>query len=176
MKALAQPHKGSFAGVTMESRPGVHWKLLNSVLQTQPSWPAVVARLTLAMVMFPHGAQKTFGWFNGYGFSGTMNFFIGTMHIPWLFALAAILAEALGPIALAAGFGARIAAAVIAIDMTVAALTSHIQNGFMMDWFRNQKGEGFEYHLLAIGLCAVVILLGGGTGSMDLKLSRRLSR
>ena len=28
----------------------------------------LILRLTLAVVMFPHGAQKTLGWFGGYGF------------------------------------------------------------------------------------------------------------
>ena len=123
--------------------------------------------------MFPHGAQKIFGWFGGGGFSGTMNFFTETMQIPWVLALAAILAESLGPIALVAGIGTRVAALAIATNMVVAALTSHAQNGFFMDWFRNQKGEGFEYYLLALGLCAVVLILGGGTASVDRKITGR---
>jgi putative oxidoreductase len=42
-----------------------------------------------------------------------------------------------------------------------------------MDSFGNQKGEGFEYHLLAFGLCAVLLVLGGGTGSLDRMISDR---
>ena len=145
--------------------------LAGTVVGTEASIAALLARLTLAVVMFPHGAQKVFG--GGGGFSGTMNFFIETMQIPWIFALAAILAEFLGPVALALGVGTRIAAFAIATNMIVAAFSSHLQHGFFMDWFRNQNGEGFEYHLLAFGLCAILLVLGGGTASLDRRLSNR---
>jgi putative oxidoreductase len=62
------------------------------ILSTHGSITALIARLTLGLVMFPHGAQKMLGWFGGYGFTGTMGFFTGMMHIPALFALLAILA------------------------------------------------------------------------------------
>jgi putative oxidoreductase len=148
-------------------------KLARKVIGTEASIAALLARVMLAVVMFPHGAQKVFGWFGGGGFSGTMNFFTETMHIPWIFALAAVLAESLGPVALTLGLGTRVAAFAIAVNMIVAALSSHLQYGFFMDWFRNQNGEGFEYHLLALGLCAVLLVLGGGTASLDLRLSSR---
>jgi putative oxidoreductase len=147
--------------------------LARPVIRTQASIAALVARLTLAGVMLPHGAQKVFGWFGGGGLSGTMNFFTETMHIPFIFALAAILAESLGPIALALGIGTRVAALAIAVSMTVAVMTSHLKHGFFMNWFGNQSGEGFEYHLLVLGLCVILLLLGGGTASMDRKILDR---
>jgi putative oxidoreductase len=147
--------------------------LARMVVGTEASIAALLARLTLAVVMFPHCAQKVFGWFGGGGFSGTMNFFTETMHIPWIFALAAILAESLGAVALVLGVGTRVAAFAIATNMIVAGVTSHLQHGFFMDWFRNQNGEGFEYHLLALGLCAILLILGGGTASLDRRLSHR---
>jgi putative oxidoreductase len=119
------------------------------------------------------GHRKSLAGLAVAGFSGTMNFFTETMHIPWIFALAAILAESLGPIALALGIGTRVAALAIAVTMTVAVLTSHLQHGFFMNWFGNQSGEGFEYHLLALGLCVILLLLGGGTASMDRKILDR---
>src|SRR5204863_10138284 len=100
------------------------------------------------------------------------NFLITTMGIPWISALAAVLAESLGSIALIFGLGTRIAVAAIATNMVVAVLTSHLQAGFFMNWFGNQKGEGYEYHLLALGLAGVLMIRGGGKGSMDLVLSR----
>ena len=57
-------------------------------------------RLVLGVVFFAHGAQKALGWFGGYGFSGTMGFFTGMMHIPALFAVLAIAAEFLGGLGL----------------------------------------------------------------------------
>ncbi len=146
-----------------------------ALVQTESSSVALLARLVLALVMLPHGLQKTAGWFGGYGFTGTMQFFTATVGIPWVFALAAILAETVGPLALAAGFATRLGAAAIATNMVVAALMQHIQNGFFMDWFRTQPGEGIEYHLLAVALCAVVFLLGGGTASIDRHLTAKFT-
>ncbi|MBA3883636.1 MAG: DoxX family protein [Chthoniobacterales bacterium] len=147
-----------------------------ALVQTQSGSVALVARLVLAIVMLPHGLQKTAGWFGGYGFSGTMQFFTATLGIPWVLALAAILAETIGPIALAAGFATRVGAAAIGTNMVVAALIRHLENGFFMDWFHTQPGEGIEYHLLAVALCAVVFVLGGGTASVDRHLTKKFTR
>ncbi|MEC8990890.1 MAG: hypothetical protein VYC64_14145 [Candidatus Latescibacterota bacterium] len=51
-------------------------------------------------------------------------------------------------------------------------LTIHQSNGFFMNWSGAQAGEGFEYHLLALGLVLVTIIRGGGRGSVDGVLSR----
>jgi len=138
-----------------------------ALLKTDDSVTPLIARLTLGLVMFPHGAQKALGSFGGYGFSATMNFFTGQLHIPALFAFLAIAAEFAGSIALITGFFSRVSAFGIAIVMLVATLTVHGSNGFFMNWAGNQKGEGFEYHLLAIGLALVVIISGGGKWSID---------
>ena len=126
----------------------------------------VVLRATLAVVMFPHGAQKTLGWFDGHGFKGTMQFFAKS-GIPAPLAFLAIMAEFLGPIGLALGLLTRVAALGIAAVMLVAALTVHREHGFFMNWFGNQRGEGFEYHLLALGLALALIISGGGAWSLD---------
>lgn len=149
-------------------------KSLQLLLKTSDSTASLLARLTLGLVMFPHGAQKALGWFGGYGFSGTMNFFTGTMHIPAVFGFLAILAEFAGSLGLIAGLFSRVAALGIAGVMTVAIVTSHLGNGFFMNWYGNQKGEGFEYHLLALGLALVVLIHGAGKGSLDLLIARRI--
>ena len=145
--------------------------MLRKLIETPNDLLPLVLRLTLGGVMFPHGAQKLLGWFGGYGFSGTMGFFIGTMHIPALFAFLAIMAEFFGSLGLLAGLLTRVAAFGIGCVMVVAVLTSHLQNGFFMNWFGSQKGEGFEYHLLALGLVAALLIRGGGRGSLDQQLS-----
>ena len=142
------------------------------LLKTNNSFAPTLARLTLGVVMFPHGAQKVLGWFGGYGFSGTMNFFTQQMHIPAAFALLAIAAEFLGSLALVTGFLSRIAALGIIVEMAVAVAMVHAPNGFFMNWFGNQKGEGFEYHLLAIGLALIVLIYGGGKASADSLIGR----
>jgi putative oxidoreductase len=124
-------------------------------------------RLTLGIVMFPHGAQKALGIFGGYGFSGTMNFFAQTWHIPAPFAFGAIMAEFAGGIALILGVASRLAALSIVANVLVAIVLVHAQYGFFMNWFGTQKGEGFEFHLLAIAVALPVIFRGSGALSLD---------
>jgi len=147
--------------------------MLRRLIDTRDDILPLVLRLVLGGVMFPHGAQKLLGWFSGYGFGGTMSFFTGTMHIPALFAFLAIMAEFFGSLGLLAGLLTRVAAFGVGCVMVVAVLTTHLHNGFFMNWFGNQKGEGFEYHLLVLGIVAVLMLRGGGRGSIDRQLSIR---
>ncbi len=147
-------------------------KALQLLCKTSNSFAPLLARLTLGLVMFPHGAQKTLGWFGGYGFSGTMNSFTQQMHIPAPLAFLAIAAEFAGSIGLILGCFSRVAAFGIATNMVVAILTVHAANGFFMNWFGAQKGEGFEYHLLAIGLAFIVFIYGAGKFSLDALISR----
>ena len=149
---------------------------LQLLIKTNSSFGPLVARLILGLAMFPHGAQKVFGWFGGHGFTGTMQFFTGTMHIPALFAFLAIAAEFAGALGLIVGLLSRVAAFGVASVMVVAIVTVHASNGFFMNWLGNQKGEGFEYHLLAIGLALVVMIQGAGKASLDGLISRRLAK
>ncbi|HEX4343034.1 MAG TPA: DoxX family protein, partial [Verrucomicrobiae bacterium] len=55
----------------------------------------------------------------------------------------------------------------IAVNMLVAVFMVHGANGFFMNWMGNQKGEGFEYHILALGLASIVMVAGGGKWSVD---------
>lgn len=146
--------------------------LLSRLFATSDSWGATALRVALALVFFPHGAQKLFGWFGGYGFNGTMGYFTGALGIPYVFGVAAILAESLGAAALLLGFGTRIAAFALAVNMAVAALLVHARFGFFMNWFGNQQGEGIEYHILAISALAVVMAIGGGRLSVDRSIAR----
>jgi len=147
--------------------------MFKKIINTKSDLVSTILRLTLGIVMFPHGAQKMLGWFGGYGFEGTMGFFTGQMGIPAVFAFLAILAEFAGSLGLITGLLTRVAALGIASVMTVAVLTTHLSNGFFMNWFGNQKGEGFEYHLLALGLAIAIIIRGGGAFSIDQKLSEQ---
>lgn len=145
--------------------------MYKKIINTQNDVAATVLRLTLGVVMFPHGAQKMLGWFGGYGFEGTMGFFTGQMGIPAVFAFLAILAEFAGALGLITGLLTRVAAFGIACVMVVATLTSHLAHGFFMNWYGNQSGEGFEYHLLALGLAIAIMIRGGGAFSIDKKIS-----
>jgi putative oxidoreductase len=141
--------------------------LLYFLTRTSGHWTPLILRLTLALVFFPHGAQKVLGWFGGYGFTGTMGFFTAKMGLPYVVALLPVLTEFLAPFALVAGFCTRIAALATGVNMIVAVLMVHLANGFFMNWTGAQKGEGFEYHLLVIGLAAALIVQGAGRWSVD---------
>lgn len=141
----------------------------------ESSTALLVQRLTLGLVMFPHGAQKLLGWFGGYGFEGTMGFFTGTLHVPALVALLVILGESIGSLLLLAGLGTRAAAFGISAIMLGAVATTHAKVGFFMNWFGTQQGEGFEFHLLALALAVPLAIWGGGRAAVDSTVARALA-
>ena len=145
--------------------------MLQKVLNTENNFTGLVLRLTLGLILLPHGAQKLLGWFGGYGFTGTMNFFTDVMHLPWLIGFAVILIEFFGSLLLLFGLGSRIIAGLITVLLLGIIFSSHIQFGFFMNWFGNQKGEGIEYFLLAIGLAVGIVVNGAGKLSLDQALS-----
>jgi putative oxidoreductase len=144
------------------------------LFSTTDSRTRAFQRIVLALVIFPHGAQKLFGWFGGYGFDGTMKYLTEGAGLPSVVALLVILAESFGSILLAFGFLSRIAAAGIAAVMFGAIAIVHAKVGFFMNWSGQQQGEGFEFHLLALALALPVALLGGGAASVDQAIWRRL--
>jgi putative oxidoreductase len=125
----------------------------------------------MGIVFFAHGAQKALGWFGGGGYSGTMSFFTH-MGIPAIFGFLAICAEFLGGLGLIIGLFGRIAACGIMCNMVVAMAMVHIHQGFFMNWGGNQRGEGFEYHLLALALGLTILVRGSGPLSVDNFLTR----
>jgi putative oxidoreductase len=135
-----------------------------------------VLRLTLGVLFFAHGAQKMLGWFGGYGFDATMNAFTTQMGIPALFAFLAIAAEFFGGLGLIFGALTRVAAFGIASVMAVAATMVHAQFGLFMNWAGTQKGEGFEYHLLALAISVALIVRGAGALSVDRWIATRAAR
>ena len=150
---------------------GAFHRIAASVLSTDGSLRLTILRLALGLVILPHGLQKTIGWFGGYGFDATLGYFSG-IGIPAFFGFLAIAAESLGAIALITGFTTRIAAFGIAVTMLVAS-SMHAANGFFMNWSGQQKGEGFEYHILAIAIAVVLMIGGAGRFSLDRLVTRR---
>lgn len=133
-----------------------------------------VLRLTLAIVMLPHGCQLLFGWFNGFGFNGSMNYFTQVEGLPWLVGFGVILLQFLGVLLILFGFMGRLLAFAMTVLFIGMILTSHWQHGFFMNWMGSQKGEGFEFHLLAIGLCLTLLASGSGSYSFDALLTKKL--
>ena len=145
---------------------------MHTILHTREDWKLALVRVVLGCVFFAHGAQKALGWFGGQGFSGTVQTFTTQMGIPEVFAILAILAEFAGGLGLIVGLFGRIAAFGVLCNMAVAVMMVHSQVGFFMNWTGQQKGEGFEFHLLAMAMCAAVIIGGSGALSLDLLLDR----
>jgi putative oxidoreductase len=153
------------------SRTGAPSRLLQPAFATHPDWAPAAVRLTLAAVMLPHGAQKLLGWFGGGGFSATMDG-MSQMGLPAAVVLFVILTESVGSLLLLAGLGTRFVALAFIGLMTGAIATVHAPNGFFMNWFGNQAGEGFEYHLLVIGMALALVIAGGGRLSIDRVIAR----
>jgi putative oxidoreductase len=141
--------------------------MIKNILSAQNDYTGLILRLSLGLIILPHGAQKLLGWFGGYGFTNTMHYFTETIHLPWLIGFAVILIETIGALLLIAGFGSRIIGVLMAVLMTGIIFSVHIENGFFMNWFGNQKGEGIEYCLLAIGLALSIVSNGAGIYSVD---------
>jgi len=141
--------------------------MFTNILSANGDITGLILRLTIAFIIFPHGAQKLVGWFGGHGFKGTMGFFTGSVHLPYIVGLSVILIEFFAPVLLLLGLGTRIATVGIIGLMIGIILTAHKQNGFFMNWGGDQKGEGFEYHLLVIGLAIALLIEGAGRFSLD---------
>jgi putative oxidoreductase len=131
------------------------------------SWSGLILRITIALTMFPHGAQKLLGLFGGYGFKPTIDYFTNTMKLPWIIAILIVVIEFICPIALLIGVGSRLCSLLVIIIMTGAIITTNYKFGFFMNWFGTQTGEGFEYHLIVIGICIALLFTGSGKYSID---------
>lgn len=147
---------------------------MKAMLETDDNWTGLILRVTLGLVIFPHGAQKLLGWYGGFGFDGTMGFFTQQMGLPWLIAFLVVIGESFGSVALLAGLLTRFTAASMAAIMLGAITTVHLPYGFFMNWFGKQQGEGYEYHLLAIGIAAALLVTGGGRWSVDRVIAEKI--
>src|ERR1035437_4925095 len=146
--------------------------MLKRLVSTPNDIVFTALRLVLGVVFFVHGSQKMLGSFGGYGFKGTMGFFTQMMHIPAPFAFLAIAAEFFGGLGLIVGLLTRIAAFGITVNMLMAILTVHLANGFFMYWTGQQKGEGFEYHLLVLAMTVALMIRGAGAFSLDRAIAK----
>ena len=140
-----------------------------AVLATPADPAPALARIALGAMILPHGLQKTVGWFGGPGFEGALAFFTETMGLPWIVGLFVVGAELLGGIGLILGLAGRLSALGVGAVMVGAAVTTHLHNGFFMNWFGALPAgsEGWEFHLLATALAAIVAIRGSGALSLD---------
>lgn len=140
---------------------------VKTLLATDPTIGLTIARITLGLVILPHGAQKLLGLFGGHGYSATIEFFTTQMGLPGMVAFSIIIIEFFGSVSLILGLFSRLWALWLAGMFIGIIYTTQLEHGFFMNWFGNQTGEGYEYSLLVIGLALSIIAEGSGKWSMD---------
>ncbi|HMI01391.1 MAG TPA: DoxX family protein [Pedobacter sp.] len=138
-------------------------------LPASDNYAPLILRLTLGLILWPHGAQKLLGSFNGHGFERTMHYFTETVHLPALIGFLVIMMEFFGSIAIVLGLATRILSGVTILLFTGITITHHWHAGFFMDWFgTNPPGfEGFEFDLLMMGMALSLVISGGGKYAAD---------
>jgi putative oxidoreductase len=147
-------------------------QMKNLIFNTNNEFTPTIIRITLGLVIAAHGFQKLLGWFGGFGYAGTMQFFNETMHFPAVLGFLIIMLESIGAIALVFGFATRFLSLAF-VFLALGIMNVHIDNGFFMNWFGNQKGEGLEYFLLWIAMAVSLIVTGGGRFSVDRAIVNR---
>ncbi len=126
-------------------------------------------RIAAGLFLVPHGAQKLFGLFGGYGLEATGQFFKTQLGFAngYLAALGAGSVEFFAGLALALGLFTRFAAASIFVLLAVAA-TFHLDAGFF--W----NDGGWEYPVLWAIVVGAFAVKGGGRLSVDRLIGREL--
>jgi putative oxidoreductase len=145
--------------------------MLKRLMQTEEDVGMLLVRLALGIVMFPHGAQKLLGWFDGHGFAATMQG-LGQM-LPSAIVFLVIVIEFFGALGLILGFLGRVAALGVLAVMLGALFMVHLPHGFFMNWTGQQAGEGFEYHILASAMALAILIKGSGSLSVDRAMSEK---
>jgi putative oxidoreductase len=149
--------------------------MLRTLMRTDDDTAALLLRLVLGIVIFPHGAQKVLGWFGGPGFGGALGLFT-QLGVPAALAVLAMAAEFLGSLGLIVGLLSRVAAFGILAVQLGAVLLIHRHVGFFMNWSGQQKGEGFEFALLAMAIAVAIMIKGSGALSLDRAIVERERR
>jgi len=149
--------------------------MLEKLIRTDAGAAQLLIRVALGVVIWPHGAQKVLGWYGGPGFAGTLQIFAGLGFAPAA-TMVLMAVEFVGAALLVLGFLTRLWALGIGTTITICMFMNHVQHGFFMNWFGTQAGEGFEYHLLVIGIALALLLRGGGMLSVDRALSSAKDR
>ena len=149
------------ASASMPSTPKPIIPVLHGLATLLSPLAEPMVRVTAGLLLVPHGAQKLFGLFGGYGLEATGQFFASKLGLPASFALLAGLIECVGGLMLALGFATRAVAVLVFGVMAVAVVSVHLPNGFF--W----TSGGYEYPLLWAVVALSYALRGGGRFSLD---------
>jgi len=148
--------------------------LVQKLISTEPSVSPLILRITFAIVLWPHGAQLLLGYFGGPGYTNSMAMF-GMFGLPAVVSFLVIFLQFFGSLLILAGFFTRLTAAASIILFIGMIVKAHLPFGFFMDWTGTSQGEGFEYHLLVIGILLTLVVKGAGSFSIDHLISRNLA-
>jgi putative oxidoreductase len=144
--------------------------LIAKLTVTDAGLSALALRIPVGIIFAAHGAQKLFGWFGGYGLSGTAGWMDSIGLSPgMLMALLAGAAEFFGGLALIVGLLTRPAAAALAVAMLVAIFAVHIGNGLFM------ANNGYEFGLALLAASVSLMFSGAGKLSADKLLASKLN-
>lgn len=150
--------------------------MILKIIKTDENWGQLIVRFALGLVIFPHGAQKMLGAFGGYGFTATLDALTTQMQLPWLIALLVVITEFFGSIFLIIGFASRVWSLAIVFLFIGIIFTAQLEHGFFMNWYGAQKGEGYEYSLLIIGMALSTFINGSGKFSIDNQIIKTLNK
>ena len=140
----------------------VNTNTIEKIIDTSKGYDALAIRVTAGSIFAAHGAQKLFGWFGGYGLSGTAGWMESIGLSPGvLMAGMAGSAEFFGGLALIVGLAVRPAAFALAITMLVAIFSVHWQHGFFL------SNNGYEFGLALLGASVALVFRGAGSLSLD---------
>lgn len=139
------------------------------------SFGLLLIRCIVGFVMFYHGSQKLFGWFDGMGMEAFTGY-VDSMHLlpaGWnvpakYLAYAAAVSEFGGGILLMLGFATRFAAVFVAATMGVAVFKVHA-HAFAL----SAKPPGMEYALTLMIVAIGLIFTGPGAFAVDRLFVRR---
>ncbi|CAM3079851.1 hypothetical protein DRF59_06535 [Chryseobacterium flavum] len=150
-------------------------KIKQWMISSKNEWGPFILRLTLGIVLFPHAVQKLFGWFGGPGLGGEMDYMTTHVGLHPLVAAAAIIVECLGTFLILIGLCTKLTSIAVFFLFIGMIVVDHASHGFFMNWFGKipAGAEGFEYHLLVLGICLTLIVQGAGKYSIDRLRSRK---
>jgi putative oxidoreductase len=145
--------------------------IINNITSTNSGLDTLAPRIAAGAIFAAHGAQKLFGWFNGYGLEATAGWMASIGIEPgMLMAILAGSAEFFGGLLLIAGLLTRPAALALTFTMVVALVTVHLDNGFFM------ANNGYEFALALLAISVGLVFRGGGSLSVDRLINIRLKK
>lgn len=145
--------------------------VMRQIIRTTDNLDTLPLRMGGGVIFAAHGAQKLFGWFEGYGLEGTAGWMTSIGLEPGLLmATLAGGAEFLGGLLLIVGLLVRPAALMLAITMVVAIVTVHLKNGLFM------TNNGYEFGLALLAVSFALVLRGAGSLSMDRLLQTQVAK